>query len=98
MVKACLALLSEKPMDVVVMDVKMPGMDGIEALHRIKKSYSETEVILLTGHAATHDGVEGIKFGAFDYLTKPVEFDHLLKKIVQAYDKILGKTAKRGSR
>ncbi len=91
----CLALLSENPMDVVVMDVKMPGMSGIEALHLIKKAYGETEVILMTGHAATQDGVEGIKSGAYDYLTKPVEFDHLLRKIVQAYDKIVGRKQKK---
>lgn len=88
--QACLAMLSDQPMDVVVMDVKMPGMNGIETLHHIKEKYPQCEVILLTGHAATQDGVEGIKSGAFDYLTKPVEFDHLLGKIVQAYEKILG--------
>jgi two-component system NtrC family sensor kinase len=63
-----------------------------------RRYYHETEVILLTGNANTQDGVEGIKSGAFDYLTKPVEFEHLLGKIVQAYDKIISsreqKTAK----
>ncbi len=92
--EACLALLANHPMDVVVMDVKMPGMNGIDALHHIRERHTETEVILLTGHADTRDGVEGIKAGAFDYLTKPVEFDHLLSKIIQAYDKILGKKQK----
>ena len=91
----CLAVLAEHGMDVVVLDVKMPGMNGIETLHRIKNKYPATEVILLTGHAATQDGVEGIKSGAFDYLTKPVEFDHLLGKIVQAYEKILGEKQKK---
>ncbi|MGD8290326.1 MAG: response regulator [Desulfobacterales bacterium] len=90
----CLGLLGDHDMDVVVLDVKMPGMSGIETLHRIKNKYPATEVILLTGHAATQDGVEGIKTGAFDYLTKPVEFDHLLGKIVQAYEKILGEKQK----
>ena len=89
-----LALLADQPMDVVVMDVKMPGMNGIDAMHHIRERHPETEVILLTGHATTQDGVEGIKSGAFDYLTKPVEFDHLLGKIAQAYDKILGKKQK----
>jgi len=86
-----LSMLEDHPTDVVVMDVKMPGMSGIEALHRIKDKHVGIEVILLTGHAATQDGVEGIKSGAYDYLTKPVEFDHLLGKIIQAYEKIIGK-------
>jgi signal transduction histidine kinase len=85
----CLAMLADHPMDVVVMDVKMPGMSGIDTLHRIKEKHIETEIILLTGHAATEDGVEGIKSGAFDYLTKPVELSHLLSKIIQAYEKII---------
>jgi len=84
----CLALLADHPVDVVVMDVKMPGLSGLEVLHRVQGMHLHTEVILLTGHAATHDGVEGIKLGAFDYLTKPVEFDHLFGKILQANDKI----------
>jgi signal transduction histidine kinase len=92
--EACLDLIADHPMDVVVMDVKMPGMNGIEALEHIRRRCVETEVILLTGHAATQDGVDGIKSGAFDYLTKPVEFDHLLSKIVQAYDKILAEREK----
>jgi signal transduction histidine kinase len=87
--ETCLAKLAKQPVDVVVMDVMMPGINGIDALSKIKKQYHETEVILLTGNANTQDGVEGIKSGAFDYLTKPVEFEHLLGKIVQAYDKII---------
>lgn len=84
----CLSVLEKMPMDVVVLDVKMPGMSGIEALHHIKEKYPKTEVILLTGHATTLDGVEGIKAGAFDYLSKPIELDHLIGKIKHAYDKI----------
>jgi two-component system NtrC family sensor kinase len=87
--ETCLAMLAKQPVDVVVMDVMMPGINGIDALLKIKKHHHETEVILLTGNANTQDGVEGIKSGAFDYLTKPVEFEHLLGKIVQAYDKII---------
>ena len=83
-----LSILEKKPMDVVVLDVKMPGMNGIEVLHHIKKKYPKTEVILLTGHATTQDGVEGIKSGAFDYLGKPIELEHLLGKIKHAYHKI----------
>ena len=84
----CLAILEEHPMHVVVLDVKMPGMSGIEVLRRIKETHPDTEVILLTGYATTHDGVEGIKAGAFDYLSKPVELEQLIGKIRQAYDKI----------
>ncbi|MFH1625302.1 MAG: ATP-binding protein [Pseudomonadota bacterium] len=84
-----LALMATRPIDVVVLDVKMPGMDGIETLHRIKEMYPRAEVILLTGHATTQDGVGGIKSGAFDYLSKPIEFEHLHSKIKQAYEKIL---------
>ena len=86
--KECLSVLKNKPMDVVVLDVKMPGMNGIEVLHHIKDKYQKIEVILLTGHATTQDGVEGIKLGAFDYLSKPIELEHLLGKIRQAFEKI----------
>ena len=84
----CLSILEKEPMDVVILDVKMPGMNGIEVLRHIRNKYPKTEVILLTGHATTNDGVEGIKSGAFDYLTKPIELEHLLGKIRQAYEKI----------
>ena len=84
----CLSILEKRPMDVVVLDVKMPGMNGIETLHHIKEKYPKIEVIMLTGHATTQDGVDGIKTGAFDFLTKPIELDHLLSKIKQAHEKI----------
>jgi len=84
----CLSILEKKPMDVVVLDVKMPGMNGIEVLRNITDKYPKTEVILLTGHATASDGVEGIKSGAFDYLMKPIELEHLFNKILQAYEKI----------
>ncbi len=85
----CLALLGEKRIDVVVLDVKMPGMSGIDVVQNIKNKYPTIEVILLTGHATTASGVEGIKSGAFDYLTKPIELDQLVNKITQAREKIL---------
>ena len=84
----CLQVLGKEPVDVVILDVKMPGMDGIETLHHIKKQHPSTEVIMLTGHATTQDGIEGIRSGAFDFLTKPVEFEHLLGKISQAHERV----------
>jgi len=84
----CLSILENKAMDVVVLDVKMPGPGGIEVLRHITAKYPRTEVILLTGQATASDGVEGIKSGAFDYLTKPIELEHLFNKILQAYEKI----------
>ncbi len=86
--EACLDRLAQNPVPVVVLDVKMPGMSGLETLKIIKRDFPETEVLLLTGNVSTADGVEGIKQGAFDYLTKPVEMDHLLEKIKQAREKI----------
>jgi len=84
----CLSILKKKAMDVVVLDVKMPGMGGIEVLRNITEKYPKTEVILLTGQATASDGVAGIKSGAFDYLTKPIELEHLFNKILQAFEKI----------
>ncbi|HBN27178.1 MAG TPA: hybrid sensor histidine kinase/response regulator [Desulfobacteraceae bacterium] len=84
-----LAILEKEPIDVIVSDIRMPGMDGIDVLGEVKRRYPKTEVILLTGHATSQDGVLGIKEGAFDYLSKPIELDHLLSKIRQAFDKIL---------
>lgn len=83
----CQVIMGSDPVDVVVLDVKMPGMNGIEVLEWIRENHPKTEVILLTGHASAADGVEGIKKGAFDYLTKPVEFEHLFRKIAQALEK-----------
>ncbi len=82
-----LAYLSRNPIDVVVLDVKMPGMDGIETLREIKKRMPLTEVIMLTGHANLEVAVEGMEIGAFDYLMKPINIDDLLYKIQDAYKK-----------
>ena len=86
--EAALAVLCREHVPVVLLDVKMPKMSGLEVLRRIKETHSGTEVILLTGESSARDGVEGIKAGAFDYLGKPVEIDHLAGKIRQAYEKI----------
>src|SRR5208283_913883 len=85
--RRALDLMETIVFDVVVLDIKMPGMDGIEALEQIKKKKHLAEVILLTGHASIEAGIEGMKLGAFDYLMKPVNIDELLAKIRQAYQR-----------
>ena len=79
--------LADNPTDVVVLDVKMPGMGGIEALREIKARQPLVEVIMLTGHASVEAAIDGMELGAFDYLMKPVEFDELLYKIEDAHRK-----------
>ncbi|PKN61764.1 MAG: two-component system response regulator [Deltaproteobacteria bacterium HGW-Deltaproteobacteria-15] len=71
--------------DVVVLDVSMPGMDGIDTLREIKRLRPILEVILLTGHATVDSAIDGLKLGAFDYLKKPCETEDLIVKIEQAY-------------
>jgi len=77
--------LEEDPeIDVVVLDVKMPGMDGIETLREIKRLFPTVEVILLTGHATFDSAMEGMKLGAFDYLMKPCDIEEVLAKANEA--------------
>jgi len=82
-----LAHLAHYPADVVVLDVRMPGMDGIETLRKIKAKAPLTEVIMLTGHASLEVAREGMELGAFDYLMKPVDIDELLYKLEDACKK-----------
>jgi DNA-binding NtrC family response regulator len=82
-----LRVLNEKPVDVVVLDVKMPGMDGLEALRQIKITSPDVEVIMLTGHANMEAAIQGMELGAFDYLMKPMDIDELLYKLQDAYKK-----------
>jgi len=79
--------LAQSPVDVVVLDVRMPGMGGIETLRAIKKKTPLTEVVMLTGHASLEVAREGMENGAFDYLMKPVDIDDLLYKIQDAFHK-----------
>jgi len=84
-----LEILAANTVDVVLLDMKMPGMDGMQAIREIKKSHPLVEVILLTGHADLESSMEGMTLGAFDYLLKPVAIDELVYKIQDAHRKKL---------
>jgi DNA-binding NtrC family response regulator len=73
--------------DVTILDVKMPGMSGIDALDEIKKLKPLTEILMLTGHGTIETAIEGMKKGAYDYLLKPCKMDLLLEKINGAYER-----------
>ena len=85
--KEALNILSGTSVDVVVLDVKMPDMDGIETLREIKKMAPSVEVLMLTGHANVEVAIQGMELGAFDYLMKPMDIDELLYKLQDAYKK-----------
>ncbi len=78
--------VKNKPYDVVVLDVRMPGLDGIETLQELKKISPGTEVIMLTGHASVDSAVEGMRLGAHEYLMKPCDIEELMEKIDGAYE------------
>ncbi len=78
--------LGDQEFDVVVVDVRMPGLGGLAVLRRIKDSHPGLEVILLTGHGSTEDVKEGLRLGAFAYLQKPVDIEHLVDLIRKATD------------
>ena len=82
-----LKILEEHRIDVVILDVKMPGFDGVEVLREIKQKYPLIEVIMLTGHASVESAVEGLKLGAFDYLMKPSAIEDMVAKVQEAFDK-----------
>jgi two-component system, OmpR family, response regulator len=84
-----LSLFESQEFDVVILDVKMPRMDGITTLKEIKKKSPLTEVIMLTGHGSVDSGVKGLQLGAYNYIMKPAPIDELLKQISQAYERRL---------
>ena len=79
-----LARMMEKEFEVVILDVLMPGLGGLEVLRQIKSTHPNTQVILLTGHGSTREGIEGMRLGAFDYLIKPVDIEEMLAKMKEA--------------
>lgn len=87
-------LSKNQNLDAVILDVKMPGMDGIDTLKEIKKHYPLIEVIMLTGHATVESAIDGMKQGAFDYLMKPCAIEDLLRKVEGATQKKRGQEEK----
>lgn len=77
-------LQDDQTIEVVVLDVAMPGMDGIETLNAIKKDHALIEVIMLTGRGTVETAVEAIRLGAFNYLLKPCEIEDLLAQLNEA--------------
>lgn len=82
-------LLEKEPMDVTLLDNKMPGMSGMEALKQMKRKWPSMEVIMLTALGSVESGIEGMRMGAFDYVMKPADIDDLVDKIRQAYERRL---------
>jgi len=79
--ETALQMLEEEIPDVMVLDLRMPGIDGMEVLRRVKKTYPQIEVIIMTGHGSDEEEVEARSLGAFDYLRKPVDITHLMETI-----------------
>lgn len=79
--------LKRQTIHVVILDVKMPGMDGNETLVEIKRLFPMVEVIMLTGHATVESAIDGLKSGATDYLMKPIGIDELVQKAEEAFEK-----------
>ena len=82
-----LDLLKIHDVHVVILDIKMPGMDGFKTLQAIKTLYPPVEVIFLTGHATMDSAIEGLQFGAFDYVMKPADIDVIVIKAYEAFEK-----------
>jgi DNA-binding response OmpR family regulator len=82
--ESALRAVAEKAPQVMVLDVMMPGMKGLEVLQRVKETHPAVQVILLTGQGMTRDGIEGMRYGAFAYLTKPLDLEELITTMGEA--------------
>lgn len=83
--REALAAIKQEPPDVLLLDLKMPDLDGLEVLASLKASYPGLAVIILTGHGSFEAGLKGMELGAFDYIMKPVDLNLLITKINDAY-------------
>lgn len=79
-----LNLLANNIYDVMVLDLMLPGLSGLDVLQQVKQQYPDLPVIMLTGQGSTREGLAGMRFGAFDFLMKPVDLDELITKITEA--------------
>jgi len=82
-----ISAVQDKNFDIVVLDLMMPGIGGLEVMEKIKSMYPDMPIILLTGHGSAKEGMEGLELGAFDYLMKPLDIDELILKIGEASPK-----------
>ncbi len=87
-----LQIVDEDVPDVMVLDLKMPGIDGMEVLRRVRKGYPNVQVVILTGHGSEKDEAEAKRLGAFAYLQKPVDIEKLIQTLKNAYKKKLEDT------
>jgi len=82
-----LRIVQEQEFDVVILDEKMPGLDGIATLKELKRKRPDLEVIILTGHGTAGSALTGLEQGAYDYTTKPIQLNELEQKIDQAFER-----------
>lgn len=82
-----LAALEQRPADVVVLDIRIPGMDGLPTLQALRERFPATEVLILTGHADVRTAVRAMEMGAFDYLMKPPDVDELVYRVQDAFQR-----------
>ncbi|MBE1424140.1 DNA-binding NtrC family response regulator [Desulfomicrobium macestii] len=82
--ESALKAVADNVPQVIVLDVMMPGMKGIEVLQKVKSEHPTVQVILLTGQGKTRDGIDGMRHGAFAYLTKPLDLEELIRTINEA--------------
>ncbi len=85
--EAALQIVEDQVPDVMVLDLKMPGIDGMEVLRRVRKAYPQVQVVILTGHGSEKDEAEARRLGAFAYLQKPVDIEKLIITLKNAYKK-----------
>jgi DNA-binding response OmpR family regulator len=85
--EAALQIVEDQVPDVMVLDLKMPGIDGMEVLRRVRKAYPQVQVVILTGHGSEKDEAEARRLGAFEYLQKPVDIEKLIITLKNAYKK-----------